>query len=567
MSRRNDYEDDDYRDRDYKKTNALKGVGIAILLILAIIVIFLFLRSCNQTGIFDADKTLLEAGKEYYEYNDHLLPAAAGDCEKVTLTTLSQEGLINKSKYKECGSDTTYVKVCKLESGKYHFVAILNCPDNKTEDKFGQWKEGTESDIITDKSDLKFMFQAQYLDTANSNLGQLEDLWEDEITYAKYKTESITKYYRYKDLQYIWNITAKKYYPGDATSASNIKEYYTSAPSPDYKYKDNENTNVAKYFSTTETKVYWADENGVKKMSTTAPDSVYIYPDNPIYQTRYRTRVWTETSKPVAAPPTQLWWCSKSGSTLWVSSYVTCENNVLNPAYTTTEKMMYTCDGGLTEVGQNGTCYQCTDGSGLRTDRTSCGSYSAWSSYVTTPCDTSSDLCSSKTITIYQWYKLVNGQRKYYPSNSDTAGGETNYYASAPSVGLIKDESTVTTGWKWYKKYETTTSSYYSTSPQTGATKTDTSRWSDFTKWSTAVPKSLGNEGTRVIESKNKIKLRQILGDNNNWLTFNEEYMEEDALLTALQEKGYKVYSLSDILSSGELKYKVKLYVRNQEAE
>ena len=135
MSRRNDYEDDDYRDKDDKRVSVLKRLGIAILVILAIIVIFLFLKSCDKIGTFDADKTLLEAGKEYYEYNEHLLPAAAGDCEKVTLTTLSQEGLINKSKYKECGTDTTYVKVCKLESGKYHFVAILSCTNNKTEDK------------------------------------------------------------------------------------------------------------------------------------------------------------------------------------------------------------------------------------------------------------------------------------------------------------------------------------------------------------------------------------------------------------------------------------------------
>lgn len=567
MSRKEDYEDDDYKDLEHRRLSVMKRLGIAILVILGIIVIFMFLRGCGKTEDFDSNKTLLEAGKEYYEYNDHLLPNSIGECDKVTLTTLSQNGLIDKSKYSSCATDSTYVKVCKLESGKYQFVAILDCENEKTETSYGDWKEAKEGDIITDSSDVKFMFQAQYLDMANSNLGAVEDLWEDDITYTKYKTESVTKYYRYKDLQYIWNITAKRYYPQDASGAGDIKEYYISSPSSDYKNKDSENTSVSKYFSTTESKVYWVDSNGNRKYASKAPDSVYVYPDNAIYQTRYRTRTWTETSKPVTASPTQIWYCSAAGSSYQVTSLVACENNTLNPSFTTTVRMIYSCDGGLTDVGQSGTCYRCTDGSGLRTDRTSCGSYSSWSSYTTTSCDTASDLCSSATITIYQWYKLVNGERKYYPSNASAASGEKTYYASAPASGLIKDTTTTTTGWKWYKKIDTVTSSYYSTSPQTGATKTDTSKWMDFTKWSTSVPKSLGNDGTRVIESKNKIKLRQILTDSESWLTFNEEYMNLDELLTALQAKGYKVYSLDDITASGELKYKVKLYIRNLETK
>ncbi len=560
-----DIDNEEYRDLEEHRLSVLKRTGIIILVILGIMIIFLFLKSCTKTEDNDLSKTLLEAGKEYYEYNEHLLPTAVGDCKNVTLTTLSQEGLINKAKYADCGNDSTYVKVCKLESGKYHFVAIMDCVNEKTDDLYGSWKEGTEKDIISDSSDIKFFFQVQYLDTTNANVGNSEEYWEDEIPYSKYKTEAVTKYYRYKDLQYIWNITSKRYYPGDATSIANIKEYYITSPSADYKYKDNENTKVSKYFSTTEGKIYWVDESGNRNFALTAPDNVYIYPDNPVYQTGYATRVWTETSKPVTADSTQFWYCSSPNDENQIRSTVPCENNVNN--YTITERMIYSCDGGLTEVGQNGVCYQCTDGKGLRTDRSSCGYYSDYGNYSKTPCDTSSDLCTTKIFTAYQWYKLVDGERKYYPSNSTTASGEKTYYGESPVTSLIKDVTTTTTGWKWYKKLDTETTSYYSTSPQTGATKTDTSRWTDFTKWSTAVPQSLGSEGTRMIETRNKIKLKQITGDTDSWLNYNEKYMELDSILTSLQAKGYKVYSLDDITSSGELKYKVKLFVRNKEVE
>lgn len=565
MKKNNLETEEEYKDLEEYRLSVLKRIGIIILAVLGIIIIFLFLRSCTNNENLDLNKTLLEAGKEYYEYNEHLLPNSVGDCKKVTLTTLSKEGLVNKTKYSDCGSENTYVKVCKLESGKYHFVAIMDCINEKTDNLYGDWKEGIEKDIISDSSDIKFLFQVEYLDIKDAKLGNIEEFWEDEIPYSKYKTEAVTKYFRYKDLQYIWNITSKRYYPGDATSIANIKEYYIVLPSADYKYKDNENTSVSKYFNTTEKKVYWVDESGNRKISTTAPDSVYIYPDNPIYQTRYRTRIWTETSKPITVNPTQLWYCSSSDYENQVTSFVACENNTNNPEFTITERMVYTCDGGLTEVGQSGICYQCTDGSGLRTDKTSCGSYSAWGTYTTASCDVSSDLCMSTTITAYQWYKLVDGERKYYPSNVAIASSEKTYYAEAPAAGLIKDVSTTTTGWKWYKKINTTTTSYYATSPQTGATKTDISRWTDFTKWSTAVPKSLGSDGTRIIETRNNIKLKQITGDSDKWLTYNQEYMEIDNLLTSLQENNYKVYSLDDMTFSGELKYKVKLFIRDKE--
>lgn len=564
MSKNKD--EDYYEDNKQKRLSVIKRIGITILIIIAIIILFFLLKGCDA---FKKDKDLntllLEAGKEYYEYNDYLLPKSIGDCKSVTLSTLEADGLLERTKFNECEKDTTYVKVCKLESGKYHFVAFLNCASEVTENKYDNWKEGIEDDIIVDSSDLKFLFQVQNLNTNNSKLGEVEEFWEDEIKYDNYKTESTTKYYRYKDLQYKWNVSIKKYYPKDKAKASDLKEYYTSSPASGYIYKDSENKSVSKYYSVTGDKVYWVNSAGIKQFAMTAPDSTYIYSDNPIYQTRYQTRVWNETSKPATVLPTQIWYC---GSATDPNQYVNskpCDEQTNNPGFNITIRMLYSCDGGLTDVGKNGTCYQCTDGSGLRSDKSSCGSYGQWSNYTTTQCDTSSDLCQSRTLVAYNWYKLSNEVRKYYPSNASTSADEKTYYADAPASGLIKDDSTTTTGWKWYKKVDSTTTTYHTTAPSEGATKTGTSKWTTFTNWSTTKPASLGSN--RIFETRNKLKIRQILDSTDEWLVFNQEYLEIDPLLTALQQKGYKVYSLDDINASGELKYKVKLYIRNKEVK
>ena len=504
-----------------------------------------------------------------HEINSYLLPKNVGECSTVNLLTLSQQGLIDRNNYTSCKSDSTYLKVCKLPSGKYHFVAFLDCTNNVTDKKYSNWEEGNESRIVSDLTDVRFLYQAQYLEVKDSSLGGLEELWEDEIKYKNYKIEGTTKYYRYRDLQYIWNIKSFRYYPNDLAEAANVKEFYTTAPANGYIKKSNENKSVAKYFSTTEEKVYWVDENGVKKLGLEAPDSVYIYKDNPIYSTRYRSRTWTETSKPVTSAPTKMWYCASPNDVNQVVLYEDCAVQTTNPNYTITKKIVYTCDGGLTDVGETGTCYRCTNGSGLKATKDSCGSYGNWSSWVTTVCDTTkTDLCESRTITAYNWYKLVNGERKYYPSGATDAKNEKTYYAESPSSGLIRDESTVTTGWKWYKEIETQTSGYSTTAPKPNAVKTDKSRWTEFTSWSTTKPESLGTSGTREIQTKSKIKLRQIISNKEEeWKVFNTDYLTLDELLKQLQDKGYKVYSIEDLNSSGELKYNVKLMIRNREVE
>ena len=244
----------------------------------------------------------------------------------------------------------------------------------------------------------------------------------------------------------------------------------------------------------------------------------------------------------------------------------------LNPNHTITVNHIYTCDGGFTEVEQNGVCHRCNDGQGLKATEDSCGYYSASFddlSWTTTTCDTSvEDLCISKTITAYNWYKLEKGDRTYYPSGSKLASGEKTYYAQAPVSGLIRDEETVTTGWKWYKSTETQTTTYYTTSPQTGATKTDKSRWTEYSSWSTTKPESLGSNGTREIQAKSKVELRKITSSGTSeWKVLNNEYLTLDELITQLKAKGYKVESLEDITLNGELRYKAKIQTRDKEVK
>lgn len=586
-----------YEDPEERRIAALRRLGILMLVLLGIVLIFLLLKGCgnkkvnNDTAPSNTSRTepiinnsthtpvdstpkdlnalLLESGKEYYEKNSYLLPKSSGECGSVDLLTLTQEGLIDRTYFTSCKNDTTYLKVCKLSSGKYQFVGFLDCTDNKTENKYSDWQEGTESNIIANSTDVRFLYQADYLETKGSSLGNLEEVWEDEIKYQNYKTEGTTKYYRYRDLQYIWSIKSFRFYPSDVGESSKVSEYYISSPASGYTNKTNKNDSVAKYFSTTEEKIYWLNANGSKKFAEEAPDDVYKYKDNPVSMTLYRSRSWTETSKPVTSAPVKIWYCGNSNNQLQKILYEDCATQTKYPNYTITIKTIYTCETGPVpiDVGENGVCYRCTDGNTLKATKDSCGNYGDWSEESDTPCDTTkSDLCENRTITTYNWYKLVNGERKYYPSGASKAKNEKTYYAKSPSTGLIRDEETVTTGWKWYKEVETQTSGYSTTAPQDGAVKTNKSKWTEYSSWSTKIPDSLGSSGTREIQSKLKIKLRPIISSvSEEWKTFNEDYLSLDELLKKLQDKGYKVYSIEDINKSGELKYKVKLMIRNIE--
>lgn len=126
------------------------------------------------------------------------------------------------------------------------------------------------------------------------------------------------------------------------------------------------------------------------------------------------------------------------------------------------------------------------------------------------------------------------------------------------------DESTKATAYKWYKEGAKRVSGYSATAPSgyPDATKTKDSKWTEFTSWSAKKPASARY---RKIESKTKIKLQEIQGTNEN--SFEEigtEYVTLPEMIKIYNDKGYKVEKLEDIMSNGELKYKVKMLIRNK---
>ncbi len=560
-------------DKEEKRLLLLKRLGIVFLLIIGIIIILMMIKGC-QIGKNDYKNTtqLLEGAKEYYDNNKHLMPSNKGTCDTVTLKTLLEKGILFETNFEGCDSEKTYVKVCMLESGSLHWTPVKLCGDEDTEALYGQWKEGKESDLTKDESDVKFAFLAQYLDLSDAKLGEQEEYWKDEIPYEKYKTIELITYYRYRDLEYIWNTITKYYYTsgGEKTSSSAVKEYYKSAPSSKYTNKDSANKTAAKWYKVTGRKYYTVD--GIRK-AVSAENFEYTseYPNKELADTfkAYRTKtVWTETSKPTTTSPTHYYYCTKSASdtTSGIISLQPCSQQLIdNPLYGYQAEDFYSCTGKFNnKVSANATCYKCSNGE-LKEDNSSCGSYT-WSTWSKTKCDTSkTDTCQMFSQNVYYWYNSENESRLYYPSGSSSASNEKVYYISSPADGAIKDDDTITTAYKWYRTVTTETNNYYSTSPESGATKTDTKRYTDWTEWSLSKPSDLKG-GTRSIESKIKVKLKQILTEQSNtWKNLTEEYLTEEELFIKLKEKGYEVHSLSVINASGELQYLIKLYYRNKE--
>lgn len=541
----NDYKDYNYEDTDIEKKAVIKKrIVIGLLLVVSIIVVIILLKSCsNRTGgkepveeSFVYENEILDAAKKYYEYNEYKLPTSIGECTTVELSTLKQLGLLKASEFEKCDETLSYVQVCMIEDKSYHWGPWLSCEDKKSENEYGEEKEGTIKDLVKDESLISFKYLPQIMKENAENLGKVEEIWKDEITYPSYKTLNTIKYYRYKDQSWIWNTINKTYYTstGEQTNANNVKEYYKSSPSSKYKLSEAGTTGYKWYTQTQAQKEYYM-KNGVKGSSATAPEG-YPYKEGGtkayVYQRLSSLYYRCKTSE---------------NSSTYVDQQVACSNsegkNVQNPSYTYTEKQFYGCmpsDGGkVVEVEKGSYCGE-----------------------LLKSCPPGTQ-CRQGTVMYYNWYKLVGEVKKsYYPSGSASAINENVYYVNAPVDGAIKDESTKTTVYKWYYQTEGQTTDYLSTSPGEGATKTDKTKWSDWTEWSTNEPKTASY---RKIESKIKIQLQEIKGINEDgWEDMSNEYLTQEEMIKLLNDKGYVVTSLADISNLGNIRYKVKMYVKNK---
>lgn len=561
----NNYDDYGYEDKDYDNSGAAKKrLFIGFLVVAAIIiVIILFLKGCAggnkkpsndpTTPTFDYEKTLLEAGKKFYENNADLAPVAKGECSTVELSTLVSKGLINPENFTTCDNSETYVRVCVLPNGTKQYTPWLKCSDKDSNSEYGDEKEGTISDIKPDESLVRFTFMPKRLKAGSQNLGAVEELWKEDIKYTSYKTLATVKYYRYRDQLFTWKIQDKTYYTstGEKKNAKDVNEYYTVAPNSNYNLHDNKTDNAYKWFTVTGGSKVWAlDKNGNKIPSQTAIGD-YTYPgETLIANHEKRTVTGTTTAH-------HYYICGKY-STSTEKKYQLdkkCgEGTDTQLKYTFEE--FYTCGyGDVVDIE-----------AGRVKKGETCSTYSDWK-LTFEQCNESLPTCRKVTpVYYYYWYKLTNGTKKYYPSGSTSASGEKVYYTSAPVKDAVKDLNTKATAYKWYKATESETTEYTAVAPSNypDATKTSKSKWSDWSSWTTKNP-STKDGRTRQIENKTKIKLQEIKGTNEaSWENLSQTYVTEEEMITIYRNNKYDVNSLQDINNNGELKYDIKMIIRNK---
>lgn len=560
----NNYDEYGYEDKDYNDGSAAKKrILIGFLIVAAIIiVVLLILKGCTKNNkpteptepTFDYEKTLLEAGKKYYENNNDLLPIANGECGVVELSTLKSLGLVNPENFSTCDESTTYVKVCVLPNGTKQYTPWLTCTDKNSDTEYDSEKEGTISDVIADESLVRFTFMPKRLKAGAQNLGPVEEMWKDEIKYTSYKTVATTKYYRYRDQLFTWKISDKTYYTstGEKKNASDVKEYYTLSPNSNYNLSSDKTTEAYKWFTTTGGEKVYKMKDGKKVYSREKIDD-YIYADGGIkieYQTRKQTGGGSE--------PYHFYVCGKY-STSTVRKYqlgVKCGEDKEDPQLAYTFEEFYSCSKG--------------DRQSIEEDRVKkgdkCYTYGDWE-YVMNSCDVSKPTCrKTNPIYLYNWYKLTGGTKSYYPSKSSTAAGEKVYYTEAPIAGATKDTSTKATAFKWYKAIEKETTEYTAVAPKgySDATRTNKSKWGSWTEYSTKNPK-VSDGRNRQIETKTKIKLQEIKGTSeSSWENLSTTYVTEEEMINIYKQNKYNVNSLQDINNNGELKYDIKMIIRNK---
>ena len=558
---------DDYGyEKSYRSSDnpgIIRRVLIVLMVLIAIILIFFLIKSCNKKPnnnekkvVFDYETTLLEAGKNYFGSNIDEAPNAPGECSVVELQKLIDKKLVDPNKFGNCNVTTTYVKTCILENGVRHYTPWLVCTTKDSESEYGVLTEGTSSQVIADKTYTEFAFLPQVVKKSSSKYGKAETLWKDEIPYESYKTISKTNYYRYRDKLYQWNLVKRTYYSrnGEQTKASAVNDYYTTSPANGFNKTSNKTTEAYKWYTTTSEKVYYS-KNGAKMPSATEPEGYPNRDPKGIDVTRYRTRTVTGTFK-----PTKYYVCATSASS---PIYVYQPNKKCgegtNKSYTYQREIVYSCVDGNTAsdmVIQN-----------IVSDPNyNCKKYSEWSNITEKKCTGAKDVCQSLTLTFYYWYKTVGGANTYYPSGASKASGEKVYYTEAPVKGAIKDTSTKTTAYKWYKESKTTTTKYTAIPPSGyySATRLSDYKWTEWSDWSKTNPKTSDGRD-RSIEKRVKIKLQPYLGnEGDGWETLSVDYLTERAMIELFKSKGYKVETLQDITDNGEIKYELKLFIRNK---
>ena len=589
MARKRNYDDYGY-DNDYAATTGglVRKVIMIVMLLIAIILIIYLIKGCSnkpnkpdpvtpdpvipnpvpdpepdpkpepepEPEKFDYEVALLEAAKKHYNAKVEELPSIPGECAAVELRTLINEALLKADKFTKCNAEGTYVKVCVLENNVKQYSPWLKCNDYNSDSLYLTLRTGEMKDIKTDSTYVEFKFLPQAMtQTSGTTLGKVEEIWKDDIRYNSYKTLGSTKYYRYRDKLFIWELTTKSYYSrsGIKTNPNEVNDYYISSPSSGYTLKSDKTTNAYKWYRSSSSKEYYM-VNGAKGLSQTAP-SGYPIRDDGVDVVRYSTRTITGSYS-----PTKYYACSTSSTSTIIKYQKNKCGEGLSPEFNYQREVFYTCAEDIELVRT----------SPRVSANTTCHRYSEWSYPSTTPCNTNNtETCQKIIWTFYHWYRNVDDIRTYYPSGSSSASGEKVYYVSEPFKGAIKDTSSRATAYKWYNEKIKMSDTYSAVAPSgyTSGRRTSDYKWSNWSSWSTKYP-TVTDGRERTIETKTKIKLQEIIGKTESaWQNIANEYLSEEEMIKVFKNKGYKVNNLEDIINNGQIKYQLKLFVRNKKGE
>lgn len=233
-----------------KKTIRRYKGALAVVSIIGVGLIITFGYRAYQVSMIDpfekegstlAQDYFLQGAKTYFDFDPSKLPSTPGSCTTVALKTVQEEKLMSDiNYYNKCDKDLSSVKVCKLESGAYHFEVTMKCGKEETNVAYTDEKNLTNDTEIMNKVEAKvyFSYQAKTLKNKNIILGEKQTMWKDEIPYKNYKIVKETTYYRYRDKVWNWKGDIRTYYPEDKSNTQLVKEYYVNMPNENYPFKE-----------------------------------------------------------------------------------------------------------------------------------------------------------------------------------------------------------------------------------------------------------------------------------------------------------------------------------------
>ena len=158
-----------YSSRKTVKYYHIVLITIAITAVLLLVVFGYRAYEVNQIDPFEqpgstlARDYFLDSVYSYFDFDPTKLPTTAGSCTTVPLKVIQEQNLISDIKYyTKCDQNMTLVKVCKLESGNYHFEVHMSCP-NTDKVAYGEEQELTEENSIlaSPTSQVSFSYKAE----------------------------------------------------------------------------------------------------------------------------------------------------------------------------------------------------------------------------------------------------------------------------------------------------------------------------------------------------------------------------------------------------------------------